>query len=204
MLSQDRNSQEDIKPQKESARLFHEDLCDDGEVFVPPRMFQMERTIILEQIPEHFNVQRVGLDGVAGRKSRICKRAQQHGEAHRDKLFFCHTRPGCGGQRKSTGVHHKIELRQIQRLDGAQKLLSAEDAFLKGGLKAKHRDKAQEKPGIKLLEVDIGMIELLKGTRKQGEERHISFVILRCMPDKINDPVEDGESLHIRIGNHWT
>ena len=26
--------------------------------------------------------------------------AQQHGEAHRDKLFFCHTRPGCGGQRK--------------------------------------------------------------------------------------------------------
>ena len=27
-------------------------------------MFQMERTIILEQIPEHFNVQRVVLDGL--------------------------------------------------------------------------------------------------------------------------------------------
>jgi hypothetical protein len=63
MIGQDRNTPEDIKPQKNlMPGLFQEDLRDDCQVFAWPGMFQMQSTILLKDIPEHVNVIGIGFD----------------------------------------------------------------------------------------------------------------------------------------------
>ena len=72
----------------------------------------------------------------------------------------------------------------------------------KGGLKAKQRNKSQKEPCIKLLVIDAIMVEFFEGSCKEGEEWEVFFIMFRSLLHKINDPVEDSESVKVRSGNH--